>query len=756
MPGARAATWWPWLIVAAAVAWNLVSLRALTLKVAYLDDSSMHQQMVRFATAQLRAGHQPLTSWFPFLGAGSPHFLHYQSLAAILTGVLGLLTGPDAAFRWSLYLLLSSWPISVYLSARAFGGGRPAAAAAAAMAPFLVSATGVGFEQHAYLWTGYGVWTQLWASWTLPLAWGWSWRAIRDGRGYLRAVLLTALTVALHFETGYLALSVLIIWPLVAGRPLLARLRRAAILLGGSLLAAAWVIVPLVAQRQWASVNEPLQGTGLVNGYGARQVLDWLVTGQLLDHDRLPIITVLAALGLALAWLAWSSHPDGRALLIALGVCLLFAFGRTTFGSLVDVLPGGADLFFRRFMMGVQLAALLLAGQGAAWLAARGGHLLETRVPRWRPGWSAAAGLVAVVAVLAPAWLQLGTYDRHDAAAIAAQRRADGTEGADLDRLITVIERDGGGRTYAGMPSNWGQDFTVGSVPVFKYLESRDVDEVGYTLRTASLMTDPEYYFNERNPSGYRLFGIRYLILPAGHRPPVPARLALRSGPYSLWTINGAGYLQAGRIVGALAANRTNVGIRSIPLLRSGLADDGAYLDVRFGSGGGGQDRRPAVPRQPPADTVSTQRADLAAGAASATVEMDHPGVVVLSASYDPGWTVTVNGQPEPARMVAPALVGVDVPAGRDHVVFRFHGYGAYPELFALSALTLALIAAAPRYGRRTRRPAAPGGGPRKPGVDSLSVRFAVVRGMRDCEARDRGEGVAGRASRPGPPEHSP
>jgi len=104
--------WWPWSIVAAAVGWNLVNLRALTLRVTYLNDSTLHEQMVRFATAQLRAGHLPLTSWFPFLGAGSPQFLHYQSLPAVLTGAVGLLTGPDAAFRWSLYLLLSLWPVS--------------------------------------------------------------------------------------------------------------------------------------------------------------------------------------------------------------------------------------------------------------------------------------------------------------------------------------------------------------------------------------------------------------------------------------------------------------------------------------------------------------------------------------------------------------------------------------------------------------------------------------------------------------------
>src|SRR5262249_21341438 len=141
-------------------------------------------------------------------------------------------------------------------------------------------------------------------------------------------------------------------------------------------------IVPLLAERTWAAVNESVQGTGLVNGYGAHRVLQWLVSGQLLDDGRLPVVTVFAALGLGLAWLAWSSDPDGRALLIALGVCLVFAFGRTTFGSLVDVIPGSRDLFFRRFEMGVQLAALLLAGRGAAWLAQRCRAPLTPRVAR--------------------------------------------------------------------------------------------------------------------------------------------------------------------------------------------------------------------------------------------------------------------------------------------------------------------------------------------------------------------------------------
>ena len=700
--GGRAAAWWPLSIVAGAVTWNLVNLRALTVGVAYLNDSSLHAQMVRFATAQLRAGHLPLTSWFPFLGEGSPQFLHYQSLPAIATGLVGLAVGPDAAFRWSVYLPLSLWPISVYLSARAFGAGRPAAAASAAMAPFLVSATGVGFEQHAYVWTGFGVWTQLWAQWTLALAWGFSWRAIRDGRGYFRAVLLTALTVALHFETGYLALSVLLVWPLVAGRPLLVRLRRAAVVLGGSLLASAWVIVPLVAQRGWAAVNEPLQGSGLVNGYGARRVLDWLVSGQLLDHGRMPVVTVFAALGFGLAWLAWSSDADARALLVALAVCLLFAFGRTTFGSLVDLIPGSADLFFRRFMMGVQLAALLLAGRGAAWLAAGCVRLLRARVPRWPPGLSAAAAVVAAVAVLAPAWLQLGAYDRHDGAAIAAQRRSDDTEGAELDRLVAAIERDGGGRTYAGMPSNWGQDFTVGAVPVFKYLESRDVDEVGYTLRTASLMTDPEYFFDERNPGDYRLFGIQYLIIPTGARPPVLARLKLRAGPYSLWTLPGAGgVLNAGTIVGTVSADRGDIGMRSIPLLNSRLAQADDYLRVTYGQPGGRESPLPQPSPATPAGTVLAESDKLQQGLVAASVRMRRAGVVVLSASFDPGWTATVDGRPQRAEMVAPALVATTVAAGAHRIIFRYRGWQNYPLLFAVGAAALvALVYMDIRRGR--------------------------------------------------------
>lgn len=695
--GRRFAAQAAWLVVGLGVVWNLVNLRAETLPVTYLNDSSLHEQMVRFATAQFSAGHLPLTSWFPYLGLGSPQFLHYQSLPAMLTGLAGLVVGPDTAFRWSLYILLSVWPVSIYLGARLFGIERRAAAASALMSPFLTSVTGVGYEQGAYVWIGYGVWAQLWASLTLPLAWGATWRAMREGRGYLLSVGLISLTVAFHFETGYLAMLPLLLWPLISRKALLRRVGRAAFLAGGVLLVSAWVIVPLIQQRSWAATNEVLRHSPFVNGYGAGRILSWFVSGQMLDAGRVPVVTVFAAIGLAVACYRCRKDETSRALLVLFSGCLILSFGRASLGSVVDIIPGSQDLFFRRFMMGIQLAALLLAGIGAAWCwpATWSGirRMLASQGERWRlpptdGSISGVAACVAAVAVLAPAWSQLLAFDNRNATAIERQQRADSVSGGEVNRLVDTAKREGGGRIYAGMPSNRGMDFTVGAVPVFKYVESRDADEVGYTLRTASLMTGPEYYFDERNLSDYALFGVRYLILPAGWRSPVPAESRVCAGSYCLWQLPSSGYMHVGSISGTLTANRTDLGRRSIRLLRSPLARDGRYLGVAYGADAA-LHRSWSASSSSQAGTTLTESGDLAHGEARATVKLARPGVVVLSSSFDPGWRVTIDGHRAKPLMLAPALVGTSVPAGTHKVMFTYGGYQGYPILLSLCGASL-------------------------------------------------------------------
>ena len=81
------------------------------------------------------------------------------------------------------------------------------------------------------------------------------------------------LTVALHYETGYLAFVPLVVWPFIVPSDLWRRIGRAVALGAAAALASAWVIVPLLQQSHWAARNQVLEGTGLENGYGARQML---------------------------------------------------------------------------------------------------------------------------------------------------------------------------------------------------------------------------------------------------------------------------------------------------------------------------------------------------------------------------------------------------------------------------------------------------------------------------------------------------
>jgi uncharacterized membrane protein YfhO len=70
---------------------------------------------------------------------------------------------------------------------------------------------------------------------------------------------------------------------------------------------------------------------------------------------------------------------------------------------------------------------------------------------------------------------------------------------------------------------------------------------------------------------------------------------------------------------------------------------------------------------------------------------------VLLKATYDPRWTVTVDGLRAKTEMMAPSLVGVEVQPGRHVVRFKYVPYSHYPLLLAIGALTLLGLAIYPR-----------------------------------------------------------
>ncbi|GIV00436.1 MAG: hypothetical protein KatS3mg014_2051 [Actinomycetota bacterium] len=696
---------WPLLAVAAAVAFDLWVLRAEATSVALPNDAAIHTSMVAFAAHRIAGGHLPLDGWYPDVALGSSRFHHYQSLPHVLAALPALAVGARTVVAWSTYLLLALWPIAVYAGGRLLGLERWPAALAAVASPLVVSEPGLGYEWGSYAWRGYGTWTQLFGMWLLPFAWALGFRAVdRGGRFALPAAVL-ALTVAVHLLTGYLALLSLAIFALVRPRELPRRLARVAIVGVGALLVAAWTVWPLLADRIWTVQDEFSRNAPYYDSFGARRVLGWLVTGGILDRGRFPVLTLACALGFLIALRRARAEPYLRALLGVGLLSLLLFFGRPTLGPVLRLLPGSGDLFLRRYVSGVHLAGLYLVGLGltlALGLLARAAARLRGR-PLAAPAAAVLAPLAAAGA-LAPAWTERAAWAAQGAAWIAEQRAADATDGADVAELIAIARARGPGRIYAGMRSNWGARYRVGHVPLYAVLVQGSMEQVGFTRPTWSLSSPIEYRFADARPDHLDLFGIRYLLYPEDRAPPAGAREIARSGRHVLFELPGAGYVEVVDVAPAIAAGRTDLGVRMEGWLRS--SDVGRrHPGVAFE----GQPAPPPTTGEGPPGEVLAEDVALREGRASAEVALRRPAAVLLETSFDPRWRASVDGRAVRTWMLAPSFVGALVPPGRHRVTFVYEPFPRSDVALAVGLLTLALLALAPRLRRPLSRRARAG-----------------------------------------------
>jgi Family of unknown function (DUF6541) len=701
---------WPLVVVGIVVLFNLVVLRAEARPVQNLNDASVHRSMIAWASDRIEQGHLPLDGWYPDLTLGSSRFHHYQSLPHVLTGLLALAIGSERALSWTMYLGMALWPIAVYAGCRLLGWDRWICAIAAAASPLIASEPTLGYEWGSYAWRGYGTWTQLWGMWLLPFAWGLSWRAVAKGRSYWLAALVLALTVACHLLTGYLALLSLGVFALVEWQELLRRIGRAALIGIGGLFVAAWVVVPLLADRLWTVNDEYSRGNIYYDSFGAKRILSWFASGELFDRGRPPMITILVAVGILAALWRYRRDERARVLLFLFLVSLVLFFGRPTLGPVLRLLPGSGDLFLRRFVFGVHLAGLYLAGFGAVTLGriARD-QLRRFRALRDRHVAIAALAVAGVLLFLAPGFIERTAWASQGAEWIGEQAVADDQGGADIAALVDTARARGPGRFYAGMRSNWGSAYKVGQVPVYVMLLNEGTEGVGFVRPTWSLSAPFEYRFTDTNPSHHDLFDVRYLILDAGKEPPVPAERVAERGRHVLWERADPGYVDLVDVLPAIAADRTNLGLRGEDWFRSDLPARGANPGIAFE----GEPAPEATLRaddlpDTPAGAVVSENVDLRDGRATATVIADRPAMVMLKASFDPRWQVTVDGIAAAPEMIAPSFVGRAVPAGRHVVRFVYEPFPRYDLLLTFGALSLLGLALLP--GRFARRRS---GGPR-------------------------------------------
>ena len=348
--------------------------------------------------------------------------------------------------------------------------------------------------------------------------------------------------------------------------------------------------------------------------------------------------------------------------------------------------------------MGVHLAGILLAGVGLG-LAPPDGVTRSRRVaaaPRTTPWRSRRPLALAASSCSRPPWTERGHYDAHGGG--AHPRAAGGRRDATAATSTGWSRSSRHAATDASTPAcarNWGKRLQASApCPCYAWLADRDVDAIGFTFRTiASLSNDIEAVFDETNPAHYEMFNVRYLILPPDRKPERAGEADREQRPATaLYEVSTTGYFQvvdrAAR--GRRRTARTSTTRRATSWHRTSPRA-AIYPGVAFAGGAApradllGRDAA-AGPAGPGARAGRDGSQD---GVFTATVEANRRAVVLLKATYDPRWTATVDGAPAKPVMMAPSLVGVDVPPGRHEVRFRYEPYAHYPLLLAIGLLTL-------------------------------------------------------------------
>ncbi|HYB43286.1 MAG TPA: hypothetical protein VEL75_16015, partial [Candidatus Methylomirabilis sp.] len=525
------------LLVLAPMAFNAIALwPEVARPVPSLNDDAVHFLMVQRGSEALASGASPFDNWEPELELGFPIFFYYQHvphLAVVLLHRL-LLKRVDLLTLFNLvrYLLLVGLPLTVYWSMRRMGFSAVAAAVSAACASLLSGNHRYGFEYESYIWRGFGMYTQLWATHLSFISLACLYRLVDRGTGYAAAIVSAALLAVSHLIYTYMMAITGVVLLLVGLSRSNAKARVARLAVAGVCAGAigAYVALPFILEKAFLTASPYLQ-RWKYDSFGAREILLWLVNGDLLDYGRLPVITVLLALGIASACLGRGRLE--RFTLILFAVWLALYFGRPTWGRLVDLLPMHEGLLLHRFIGPVDVAAIFLVGLGGEWLWRQCAPLGE----RWR----APVVACAVLVLLIPAFRERREFYSFNTAWIERTRRAIAADG-DAQTILATLRALPPGRTYAGLREGWGKDLRFEDVKFTDLLTFYQIPAASPPYSSWSLNADLVWHFDEKNPAHYNLLNVRYVVAPAGLAMPAFLRPLKQTRRYTLYRVDTGGY----------------------------------------------------------------------------------------------------------------------------------------------------------------------------------------------------------------------
>lgn len=665
-------------------------LSEFSIPIPNLNDDAFHYLLVQRASEALAARENPFDHWMPELELGFPEFFYYQHLPHLTIVLLHrlLLKRVDLFTLFNLvrYLLMVCFPLTVYWSMRRLGFSIVTGAVAAAASTLLASRESYGFELSSYLWRGFGMYTQLWAMHLSFITLACLHRVLTQGKGYVASVVAASVLALSHLVYAYMMVVTTLVLLLTGlnRTNVRARVLRLAVVGLLSAVITSYFWVPFLLQKSLLNASPYLQSFKY-DSFGARSISAWLVNGDLLDLDRLPVLTLLLALGVASA--LFTRTPAARLALALLLVWLALFFGRHTWGRLADFLPMHEGLLFHRFIGGVHLAAILLIGLGGEWVWRQAAVLPE----RWR---AAVPGLVLLILMI-PALRERQAFCVQNTEWMKQTRDSLGAD-HDARGILSALRDLAPGRTYAGLPANWGKNLRFGSVYFFNLLTFHRIVAVSPPYQGLSLNSDLIWHFDDTKPAHYTWFNVRYVVAPSGMPVPAFLRRLKWTSRYALYVAETSGYADFATVVGEMKlSSRASLLSQNRNWLLSAEPAASRFVRYDYPAGKEGSAVRaesdlgpsPSGGGCPGGGRISEER--VLPGRFDWRVECREAATLVLKVTYHPNWRVTIDGRPVPTFMVSPSFIALDVPAGAHEVRAEYRSPRYKTALLLLGACSL-------------------------------------------------------------------
>ena len=686
------------LVAAPMVVTAIWLLPEVTLPIPNLNDDAFQFLFIQRMDQTLRSGGNPLDFWVPQLELGFPQALYYQSFPALVVVLLDRLSLGTidlfTMFNLVRYALFVGLPLTVYWSMRRMGFSVVASAMAAAASPLFSGAFRYGFEYDSYIWRGFGMFTQAWAVHLSFIALACVYRVVNKGTGYILAMVALSLLLMSHLIYAYMMAITLILVVIVGARrsTIVPRLVRLGIVGVVVLAVTAYQWLPFITSRQYLSITPYLQQYKF-DSFGAPTILGWLFTGDLFDHGRLPVLTVLLALGIGVAVVRRTRL--NVFVLTGFLVWLVLYFGRPTLGPLFDLFPLSDGLLIHRFIGEMELFAVPLMGLGGAliWeLVGRATTEGRVRLRNTSP-WGPLVAAAVLIAILVPALAERASFysdNTQDMQIADTAIKAD----PDLDVIVAALKSmPQGGRVYAGLREDWGKQLSLGSLNIRDVLTFNDIDVAGPPYQGLSLNSSLIWWFRDQVASQYDLLDARYVITPAGLKVPDFYSLVLQSGKYALYQVPTTGIAEYVAIAGRRQEpTQSDLFDANVAWFRSDQPAADRFIHWDYMTPAGLPDLSAGCPT---GKTVSETDGE---DSLNVVVECPTAADLMLKVTYHPNWVVTVDGAPTPTFMVSPSYVGIHLPPGQHQVVAT---YRATPSKVPLLIAGLVLLAVAILFRRR-------------------------------------------------------